>query len=316
MSQNTFLDYYLSKTGRAFLIEQSVLLAVAASALLAVFGGDLDLAVARLFFDAALGKFPGTNDWWLKSVLHDDARGAATLALLALIATTAAAWWLPRPRRLREARHALTFVMAAAIAAAITVTGAKHLSSHACPWDIVDFGGIAPYRHLFERHGPLPPVAGCFPAAHPLVGFGWLGAAFALRPFTRRWAKLSALLSLATGAAFGFIQMARGAHFLSHVLWTAWTAWAANLTLLWMYRRFGTRSANESRCAADRAPVRLPARRAPQPCCSGTNDRARRDRLFAGARSYGQNRAAISSMRSIAVDRSLAASPARGSTRP
>lgn len=257
MPRSTFLDYYLSDDGRGFLVEQIVLLAAAASVLLAVFGGsDLDLAVARFFFDAAHGTFPLTNDWWLKTVLHDDARAAAAVALLALTAATGAAWWLPERARLREARHALTFMTATALAAAATVAAAKQLSGHACPWDIADFGGVAAYRHLFEPHGSLPQARGCFPAAHPLVGFGWLGVGFALWPSARRWAKRCMLIAVAVGAALGFVQVARGAHFVSHVLWTAWTVWAVNVAVLWICRTLGDRSAHEAHGAEDRAPAR------------------------------------------------------------
>ncbi len=265
MRRNAFLDYYLSEDGRGFLAEQSALLAAAACVLLAVFcGSDLDLALARVFFDTAHGNFPLTNDWWLKTLLHDDARTAAALALLALIAATAGAWGLPGLARLRAARHALTFVTATAITAAATVAAAKPLSGHACPWDVAAFGGIAAYRHLFEPHGALPPVAGCFPAAHPLAGFGWLGAGFALWPLARRWAKVCALIAVIAGSALGLVQMARGAHFLSHVLWTAWTVWAVNLTLLWIYRGLGARSVYEAHGAHGRAPVRLLEGKAPR----------------------------------------------------
>ena len=264
MRRNTFLDYYLSDGGRAFLVGQSVLLAAAASVLLTVFGGsDLDLAVARLFFDAAHGTFPWTNAWWLKTVLHDAARTAAALAFLALLAATAAAWLMPRRTRAHEARHTLTFVTAAAVATAATVSAAKHFGGHACPWDIADFGGIAPYRHLLEPHGALPPVHGCFPAAHPLVGYGWLGAAFVLLPCARRLARLATFVALTVGTALGFVQIARGAHFVSHVLWTAWTAWAVNLALLWLYRWIGARAVREASNVENRAPVRDLAGKAP-----------------------------------------------------
>ena len=33
------------------------------------------------------------------------------------------------------------------------------------------------------------------------------------------------------GLAAGAVQVARGAHFVSHVLWTAWVAWAVTLAL-------------------------------------------------------------------------------------
>jgi membrane-associated PAP2 superfamily phosphatase len=119
----------------------------------------------------------------------------------------------------------------------------KHFSGHACPWAIVEFGGTAPYRHLFAGHGALPPLEGCFPAAHPLVGYAWLCVGLALYPVSRRLATGWTRAAFLAGTALGLVQVLRGAHFLSHVLWTAWTAWAIAIALLALCRWYGTRTA-------------------------------------------------------------------------
>ncbi|MCY1448479.1 hypothetical protein D9M71_651480 [compost metagenome] len=49
-----------------------------------------------------------------------------------------------------------------------------------------------------------------------------------------RWPALAA--ALAVGAAFGIAQQLRGAHFLSHDLWSLAISWAvAALLSLWMF---------------------------------------------------------------------------------
>ena len=39
-------------------------------------------------------------------------------------------------------------------------------------------------------------------------------------------------MAFVLGTLFGGVQVARGAHFVSHVLWSAWMAWGINVTLL------------------------------------------------------------------------------------
>ena len=58
-------------------------------------------------------------------------------------------------------------------------------------------------------------------------GFAFVGGFFAFRhtlPHTaRRWL----IGALAAGLLLGLAQQVRGAHYMSHTLWTAWFCWAA-----------------------------------------------------------------------------------------
>jgi membrane-associated PAP2 superfamily phosphatase len=227
------LEHYRGLEGREFLKRQTLVLAASAVALCAVFGdGRLDLAVEHWFYDETLHAFPLANHWLLKNTLHDAARIVSATAALILFAVAAAAWAMPRDARLRVYRKELLFAAIAALAATLTVGTLKHFSAHACPWDLEHFGGTALYHPLLAAR-PAPPVpVGCFPAAHPLSGYAWLAAGFSLLPhaprLARRWWQLAFLL----GTLLGAVQVARGAHFPSHVLWTAWVTWAVNVALL------------------------------------------------------------------------------------
>jgi membrane-associated PAP2 superfamily phosphatase len=240
-----FIDYYGSREGVRFLTRQAVSLIAAAVVLFALFGStDLDRIITHSFYDTARGGFPLTNEWWLKTVLHDAARTTSTLGVLALVSAAVSAWFMPRPMLAHRARHELAFVAVAALSAVASVAVMKHSSGHACPWDIVEFGGAVPYRHLLAPHGTLAAIQGCFPAAHPLVGYGWLGVAFALYPRAPRWAFVTASATLVAGTGLGIVQVMRGAHFLSHVLWTAWAVWAIDLALLCLFGALGRRPAS------------------------------------------------------------------------
>ena len=229
----TFLDFYRGPDGRRALLRQAMTLALSAIVLsLALGDGRLDLGVERWFFDDVRGSFPLTNEWLLKTVLHDGARMASAVAALALLGVALTSWITRQPRALRPHREALLYTSIATIAAAAIVGIAKHFSSHACPWDLAIFGGSAPYHPLLAAHAAAPDVDGCFPAAHPLAGYAWLAVGFALYPIARRRAWQAWAVALVLGTRFGVVQIARGAHFLSHVLWSAWIVWGVNVTLL------------------------------------------------------------------------------------
>ncbi|OGA67779.1 MAG: hypothetical protein A3G81_11665 [Betaproteobacteria bacterium RIFCSPLOWO2_12_FULL_65_14] len=105
--------------------------------------------------------------------------------------------------------------------AALSVTLLKQSSPFSCPWDLVEWGGAA-----------VPPGPGrCLPAGHPVNGFMLFGLYFALRPERPRAARAALLAAWVVGLAAGAVQVARGAHFVSHVLWSAWAAWAVTLAV-------------------------------------------------------------------------------------
>jgi membrane-associated PAP2 superfamily phosphatase len=208
----------------------------AALAILLLFAwSDIDRALARVFFDASQNKFPLKSNWLLEKVLHRGARAVSVLCALAVIGASIAAWIAPRRFvALARWRAELTFVAVALLAAPAVVGTLKHYSTHACPWDSAGFGGAEPYRHLLEPARAPFEAEGCLPAAHPVSGFAWLAAALALYPRQRDQARACWWGALALGLGLGFVQMLRGAHFLSHALWSAWVVWALDVALLSM----------------------------------------------------------------------------------
>jgi membrane-associated PAP2 superfamily phosphatase len=240
----TFVDFYRSPDGRRVLVYQAAALAAGAVALTLSLGdGHLDLTIARWFFDDVRRAFPLTNHWLLKTVLHDAARTLSAVAALALVGLTVMSWVRPQLQVLRAQREALLYTSVATLAAAAIVGVLKHLSSHACPWDLALFGGSAPYHPLLGVYAAEPAVAGCFPAAHPLAGYAWLAVGFALWPTARRRAWLAWAIAFAFGTLFGAVQIARGAHFLSHVLSSAWIVLSVNVALVGASRYWPLRHA-------------------------------------------------------------------------
>jgi membrane-associated PAP2 superfamily phosphatase len=180
----------------------------------------LDLWLAHLA-GGSVG-FPLKNEWFLSQLLHEGAPYAAWLGAVALALSVGWPWGpmagVPRGRRLQWAVSAL--------AAVGLVSVLKAASATSCPWDLQEFGGLA--QHISHwSHAADGGPGRCFPAGHASSGFAFLGGFFALRGTHPRAARRVLEGSLAVGTLLGLAQQWRGAHFMSHTLWTGWLCWAS-----------------------------------------------------------------------------------------
>ncbi len=191
--------------------------AVLGVALLLVLAWDLsggDRALSTWAGGAA--GFPLREPGTWASRLHDAGRVLSGL-LLALLAVHAL--WPGRPA---ARRWALRGTLLATLVTLAAVPALKRASATSCPWDVVDFGGSVPYvPHLWwwvTDGGP----GHCFPSGHVVGALALLVPAVALRRQSARAARWALAAVLVLGLAFGAVQVLRGAHYLSHVLWSAW----------------------------------------------------------------------------------------------
>ena len=180
-------------------------------------GGDMKMAM--LWGDNS--GFALREDWWMVKVMHEGTRTVGWVFLLALLVGIWRPWGALRT--LATAERAGVFVCV--LCALLSVTLIKGFSQTSCPWDLQAFGGLAPYvSHwdFWQRDG-----AGghCFPAGHASTGFAFMAAYFGLKqggaPTAMRWLMTAIVL----GFMLGISQQMRGAHFMSHTLWTAWLCW-------------------------------------------------------------------------------------------
>jgi membrane-associated PAP2 superfamily phosphatase len=220
--------------GRGFWQTHAVLPAVAFAVAAILFAvTDADRLVASAWaFDAAAGRFIGAGPgaWWARELLH----GAGGITIRAVGAGILLAWAMATARpALATWRRPLGYTVAAALAVVALVGIAKGTTRTDCPWSLADYGGDRPYVHLLgDRPDDLPPGR-CFPGGHSASGFALVALYFALRDRRPRAARWALGTALAVGALFAFGQEARGAHFLSHDLWSLGIAW---FTCLAVYR--------------------------------------------------------------------------------
>ena len=114
---------------------------------------------------------------------------------------------------------------------ALAITVLKRLNHTSCPWDLAEFGGVA--HHVSHWLWGVRDEGGghCFPAGHASTAFAYLAGWFVLRRSAPRAAGRWLLGALLAGMLLGLAQQMRGAHYMSHTLWTAWICWAWGLAL-------------------------------------------------------------------------------------
>jgi len=180
-----------------------------------------DLAVSGAMGGAS--GFPLRDAWILDTAMHAGAKYAAWLFEVFLCAMVV---WPVGPFATLSSTRRLQLATTVIVAASL-VTALKSFSHTSCPWDLREFGGVA--THLSHWQGWLVPDGGagrCFPAGHASSGFAFLGGFFAFRGARPGMAKAWLACALFAGVVLGVCQQLRGAHFLSHTLWTGWLCWA------------------------------------------------------------------------------------------
>lgn len=182
----------------------------------------LDLRLADSIF-AWSGEVWSLRDNWLTSVvIHDGGRDLVALLLLALVGLLLSGFHFPA---LRQYRKGLCYVLVTALLSAIVINLLKQWSGVACPWDLQRYGGTFSYEGVYFARGDAE-MSGCFPAGHASAAYAWLGLYYFARVHFPRYRFHVLCAVLVMGMTFGLGQQLRGAHFLSHDLWSLAICWS------------------------------------------------------------------------------------------
>lgn len=223
------------KLDRAFWITHLALpLAVFLLAAAACETTRVDLFLADRYFDFARGMWPERDAWWAEWLVHKRGRDLVTAVALGSLLAFLGSF---RLRVLRPLRWRFFYLVLVIALTAGAVSGLKKATGRHCPWDIDRYGGSAPYLKLSE---PLPQACGpgnCFPAGHASGGFSLFAGYFAWRDRRRRLARGWLAAGAMLGTIYAWAQMVRGAHFLSHNLWSAVICWLVALAVYLAMRR-------------------------------------------------------------------------------
>lgn len=212
----------------------SRLLFVTAAALLLVLAWDasrLDLPMARLAGNAQ--GFAWRDDAALVLWLHEVPRFLSWICLVVL--AVAIRWPLGPLRDLR--RRDRVQLALTVLASVLAVSLLKTSSRTSCPWDLSEFGGTARYVSHWAWGMRDGGPGRCFPAGHASAALAYVGGWFVLRRSMPRAAAVWLVVAMLLGLLLGLAQQWRGAHYMSHTLWTAWVCWTAGWAIDGVFHR-------------------------------------------------------------------------------
>ena len=188
------------------------------------------------------GHFPLKRDWALAELNHryvkDIIIAVYVIYLLKWLASYK--WATFKPQRWQNGYFIGLVLISTSLIGIL-----KSQSAHACPWDMT----LATAHDFFWD---LSASAGhCFPGGHAATGFALFVGYFVYRLNEPKRAWFYLLAALILGFVMGWAQMMRGAHFLSHNLWTAWVIWLVNvLAYALCYKQFAQSSPNQAETTA------------------------------------------------------------------
>ncbi|MBF0455941.1 MAG: phosphatase PAP2 family protein [Magnetococcales bacterium] len=199
--------------------------------------GDGDLLVQDLFYQF------DQRAWWIdkdepvkRLIFYSGAKKVIIFFGLSVLGGYFLSF---KKSRLVPYRRQLLLIALSLIFVPSLVAGAKNITNIHCPWALERYGADKPYIKLFE---PYPDdfiqerPGKCFPAGHPTGGFAFMVLYFVLK--TPRAKRLGLGFGLGLGWIMGIYQMLKGAHFLSHVLFSMMASWLVILLVVaWVDRK-------------------------------------------------------------------------------
>ena len=188
-------------------------------ALLLLDASGADAWLTRLYGSAQ--GFAWRNHWLTSDLLHQGGRIASWI----LFAIVVAAVWRPWPAAARVAPRTRWWWLGCTVLCLLLISTIKHFSLTSCPWDLREFGGNAQWVSHWAFGASDGGPGRCFPSGHASGAFAFLAGYLALRESAPRPARIWLAVVLVLGAVFGWAQLMRGAHHLSHTLWTGAICW-------------------------------------------------------------------------------------------
>jgi len=237
---------------------------------------NIDIVLADAAFDPASRTFPMRHAWIAETFNHAILK--TLLSILGAFAVVCASWDALHPHRTRAhaTRIGLRVVALSAVCVPLAISLLKRASTSHCPWDLQRYGGTAPYVRLLEWMPAGIAPGHCLPGGHASSALWLMSVAAFWWPHDRGRAIAIGIAMLAFGCLVGWGQQLRGAHFLTHTLWSAWLACALVLSI---YRLVARLPLQSGRLASGSIPpqgketsiaIAVPERLSGPEICTGT----------------------------------------------
>ena len=200
-----------------------------------IFHFDIVVASDLFHWQGGVDSWPLRHAWITENVLHTGGRNLVILLAVTVLAALVASLF---NARVKPYRRGMVYLLLSVMSTVLIVRFGKNVSHMDCPWDLTLFGGATLYVPLFSAGPANGGLGQCFPAGHSSGGFAWVALYYVAVLFVPHKAKWGLFLGLCLGLVFGGAQQLRGAHFLSHDVWSAMIAWTmATLLFYWMFVR-------------------------------------------------------------------------------
>jgi membrane-associated PAP2 superfamily phosphatase len=204
-----------------------VIAVLGAAALLILWTGrysDVDLVLADAVFDRAKGSFPWQHAWLTETFNHVILKCLLILVALGFVGCALVDAIRPFARFGALARMRIRVVALSAVLVPLVISSLKQVSTSHCPWDLTRYGGNQAYVRIFDVLPAGASPGHCLPAGHASSALWLLSLAVFWLPVRTRAAQAIAAAGMLFGMSVGYLQQLRGAHFLTHTLWSMWIA--------------------------------------------------------------------------------------------
>ncbi|MBA3582265.1 MAG: phosphatase PAP2 family protein [Gammaproteobacteria bacterium] len=195
---------------------------------------EIDFALADALFQWQDQEWNLRGAHWFKTIFHDGGRYLSlSIGLLVLLLWIAGAVVAV----LKPYRRGFIYLLIAGLLSSAYIGLLKKFNPAYCPWDLLRYGGQHEYISPFAWSQWGGVMGHCFPAAHASAGYAWIGIYFFCLVYASRYRWHGLVSALLLGTILGFSQQLRGAHFISHDVWTLMICWFNSLFWYAVYLR-------------------------------------------------------------------------------
>lgn len=185
----------------------------------------IDIKLADIIYEWQGNSWVLKEAWITRNLIHDIGKVCslmiAFIVLVAIAITYVCKQWMQYQRE-------LLYLFCGSVGGASVIIILKNISHVSCAWDFTRYGGILPYTSVFTEIRGLS-GGSCFPSGHASGGYAWFVFYFLGVHLNSKWRWAGLAFALSIGILFGFSQQLRGAHFISHDLWTLGICWFFSL---------------------------------------------------------------------------------------
>ena len=194
-----------------------------------------DLPIGDFIYEMEGGngnKFPLEHNFFTEAVMHTGGKYFSMLIGVIFIILLIKCF---TEKKYYSLRVPVIFVTLATVLPLVTISLLKSWTHVDCPWDLSRYGGDNPYIPIFEPHPGTFEVNRGFPASHSASGFMWISLYFFFMAVNPKYRHKGLAFGLILGVLYGIGQQLRGAHFLSHDIWSLAICWFFSVLLYYLF---------------------------------------------------------------------------------